>query len=166
MRNIQTIIPALLIVLLVLSCGILDDLGIVVVVDDINTVMVPDTAFADIQSGSFAVANYPLTVNRSEISETNKLKKPWEEKRILITFSVDRSAGGSDAERGKYNAENIKWIHVYYYKDGGVKKKVLKNFEGSVLLPKFKMSEGEMPVAVDIRQGNDSLKGAFSAKLL
>lgn len=164
MKNIITIIPGLLIILVVLGCGSLGNLGIVVKVDDINTTMKPKTAVADIRNESFAVANYELNINESDIMEDNKLKKPSEEDQILITFSVNRTAGGPDIERGKFKPENISWFHIYYFKNGSVQKKVLNNIEGSVLLPNFKTNETEIPGAVDITDGSTSLKGGFFAK--
>ena len=164
MKNKTSLVPGLLIILLLLGCGLLGNLGIVVKVDDINMTMKAETAVADIGNRSFAVANYKLNIDESDISESNNLKKPSEEDQILFAFALNRTASGPDAERGKFTSENITWFHVYYFKNGEVQKKVLNNAEGFVLLPKLLNEEDEISGAVDISEGSTSLKGAFIAK--
>ena len=166
MKNIVSIVPGLLIVLVALGCGLLGNLGIVVKVDDINTTMKPKTTVADVQNGTFAVANYELSFSESDLKVVEDLKQPSSDDQILITFKVNRNASGSDAERGKFNPENIKWMHVIYFKDGALKRKALKDINGSVLLPNFKTNETEIPAALDITAGSTTLKGSFMAKKL
>ena len=163
MKNITSILPGLFIILLVLGCGFLGNLGIVVKIDELNTTMSPKTAVADVQNGSFAIANYELSINESEITKTNNLRKPAEEDQILITFKVNGIFGGSDVEQGKFRAKNISWFHVYYYKNGNLHEKALNDFEGFVLLPKFAANDTDILGALDITDGSTSLKGGFTA---
>ncbi len=164
MKIMTSVVPVLLVIFAVAGCGFLGNMGIVVKVDDINTTMTPKTAVADSRSESFAVASYELNADESDLSEDGNLRKPSEEEQILITFKVNRSAGGADVERGSFSAENISWFHVYYFKDGNVQKKVLKNIEGKVIVPRFTPNEDEVLGAIDVTDGNTSLKGAFTAK--
>ena len=166
MKNITFIVPGLIIVLVALGCGLLGSLGIVVKVDDINTTLKPKTAIADVQNGTFAVANYELNFSDSDLKVVEDLTQPSANDQILITFKVNRNAGGSDVERGKFTPENIKWMHVIYFKEGALKRKALKNMSGSVLLPNFRTNETEIPGALDITDGSTVLKGSFMAQKL
>ncbi len=166
MKRFKSISPLLLVLFVALGCSILGSLGIVVKIDGIDTILKPKTAVTDIQNGTFAVANYEFAISGSDFRESEDLKKPVSDDQILIAFKVDRSAGGSEAERGKFTPENIKWFHVYYYKNGSLEQKALKNIRGSVVLPNFKTSDDEIPGAVDITDGTTVIKGSFVAKKL
>lgn len=166
MKNIKSIIPVFIIVLAALGCSMLGNLGIVVKVDDIDTTLKPKTAVSDVQNGTFAVANYDFAISESDFKVSEDLKKPSSDDQILIAFKVDRFASGFDVERGKFKPENIDWFHVYYFKDGEVEQKELKNLKGSVVLPNFRTSEAEIPGAIDITDGNTKIKGGFLAKKL
>jgi hypothetical protein len=166
MKNIKSFIPVLLIVLVALGCGMLGNLGIVVKVDEIDATLKPETAVTDVQNGTFAVANYEFAISESNFNASEDLKKPSSDDEILIAFKVDRGARGFDAERGKFKPENIKWFHVYYFKNGTFEQKALKNMKGSVVLPNFKTTEIDIPGAIDITDGDTKIKGAFIAKTL
>lgn len=162
--NKQNFFILCLISLFVLACGIFGNSEIYVKADDFqNDIEEKSSAVVvrkELSEVHFVIANYDLDLSGNSVQSLKKLESPGQ---VRVTFGIK-----SDFENLKkpfdYKGEKIKWVDIYYFKDGQEKIVSLKNIQGNITIGNVR--ENDVIGGIYVFDGEKAVRGTFTAKII